>query len=86
METRNQDTENQLLKLGGMIEAKKTGKLLIHDNVNEKATDYKDMYAYEAGYHMLASRQQDDFPVYAKDGETGLHKLVQPAQGEMPHL
>ena len=68
-----------------MIEPKKTGKQLDSNNINEKPTDYKDMYAYQEGYHMLASRHLDDYPEYLKDNETGGHKMSSPAKGDMPH-
>ena len=76
MEARNQNNEDELVKLGGMIEPKKTGKFMEIDHVNKKPTDYRDMYAYEDGYHMLASRTQDHYPVYKKDTQYGDASLV----------
>ena len=76
MEARNYDQENALIKLGGMIEPKKTGKYMEMDHVNKKPTDYKDMYAFEDGYHMLASHKQDHYPNFEKDMKTGDLKLA----------
>ena len=46
MENRNDAKENTLLKLGGMIEAKPTGKFKDKNHINEKPTDAKNMYDY----------------------------------------
>ena len=50
MEERNDGKENALLKLGSMIEPKPTGKYKDKTHINEKPTNYQDMYEYQEGY------------------------------------
>ena len=64
---RNEEAENRLMGLGGMIDTVIKGKLHDWNNVNNKPSNLADMYHID-DINMMHRRVVDEYPEYAKDG------------------
>lgn len=67
---RNENAGNKMLQLGGGIEPKPEGKYKDVDHVCLKPTHTENMYPID-DTNTMVRRNNDEFPVYTKDSETG---------------
>ena len=68
---RQENGANALLKLAGNIDPPEKGKYLDRSHICLKPTNTEDMYPVSNDINMMVRRNQDEYPKYVKNNESG---------------